>query len=482
MTAEKEVGVRHHQVVVVGAGPVGLWLAAELRLGGADVLVLEARTEPDPHSKALAIHPRAVEMLASRGLLDRFLAEGSRIPSGHFAVLGTRLDFRLLDTPYQFTLSLPQVRTEQLLETHAREAGADIRRGRRVTALTAGAESVIVHLDEGTDLEAEWIVGCDGVRSTVRQAAGIAYPGTESTMLGWLGDVELADPPPESVFSEWTEAGLLMVVRLPGGCYRLIGITPEDLRTDWPGALTLDELRAKTRAIAGTDWAMHSPKWLSRYGNAARQAERYRADRIFLAGDAAHQHMPAGGVGMNLGLADAMNLGWKLAATISGRAPESLLDTYHTERHPVGARALRSTQAQAALMTSFSSDGRQLRALLSDLIGDRPEFARTLAEQLSGLSVAYPAAPGAHILTGHRAPDLPLTDGRSLFATLTDARHVLVDIAGGLGPVGDLRLARAVPIHDRPEWAGVTAALVRPDGYLAWVGSHDGGPVTAGLV
>ncbi len=474
--------MRHHQVVVVGAGPVGLWLAAELRLGGADVLVLEARTEPDPHSKALAIHPRAVEMLASRGLLDRFLAEGSRIPSGHFAVLGTRLDFRLLDTPYQFTLSLPQVRTEQLLETHAREAGADIRRGRRVTALTAGAESVIVHLDEGTDLEAEWIVGCDGVRSTVRQAAGIAFPGTESTMLGWLGDVELADPPPQSFFSEWTEAGMLMVVRLPGGCYRLIGITPEDLRTDRPGALTLDELRAKTRAIAGTDWAMHSPKWLSRYGNAARQAERYRAGRIFLAGDAAHQHMPAGGVGMNLGLADAMNLGWKLAATISGRAPEGLLDTYHAERHPVGARALRSTQAQAALMTSFSPDGRQLRALLSDLIGDRPEFARTLAEQLSGLSVAYPAAPGAHTLTGHRAPDLPLTDGRSLFATLTDARHVLVDIAGGLGAVGDLPLARAVPIHDRPEWAGVTAALVRPDGYLAWVGSHGSGPVTAGVV
>ncbi|WP_159846692.1 FAD-dependent monooxygenase [Nocardia sp. CY41] len=469
--------MRHHQVVVVGAGPVGLWLAAELRLGGVDVLVLEARAEPDPNSKALAIHPRTLEMLASRGLLDRFLAEGSRIPSGHFAALGARLDFRLLDTPYQFTLSLPQVRTEQLLETHARSAGADIRRGRRVVGLTARAESVVVRLEEGTTIEAEWVVGCDGVRSTVRQAAGIAYPGTGTTMLGWLGDVELADPPPQPVLSEWTEAGLLMVVRLPGGCYRLIGITPEDLRTDRRGALTLDELRAKTVAIAGTDWAMHSPKWLSRYGNASRQAERYRADRVLLAGDAAHQHMPAGGVGMNLGLADAMNLGWKLAATISGRAPESLLDTYHTERHPIGVRALRSTQAQAALMTSFSPDGRQLRTMLSDLIGDRPEFARALAEQLAGLSVAYPAAPGAHALTGHRAPDLPLADGRSLFATLADARHVLVDIAGGLAPVGELPLARAVPIHDRPEWAGVTAALVRPDGYLAWVGSRDTGPV-----
>ncbi|MBF6468298.1 FAD-dependent monooxygenase [Nocardia beijingensis] len=469
--------MRHHQVVVVGAGPVGLWLAAELRLGGVDVLVLEARAEPDPNSKALAIHPRTLEMLASRGLLDRFLAEGSRIPSGHFAALGARLDFRLLDTPYQFTLSLPQVRTEQLLETHARSAGADIRRGRRVVGLTARAESVVVHLEEGTTVEAEWVVGCDGVRSTVRQAAGIAYPGTGTTMLGWLGDVELADPPPQPVLSEWTEAGLLMVVRLPGDCYRLIGITPEDLRTDRRGALTLDELRAKTVAIAGTDWAMHSPKWLSRYGNASRQAERYRADRVLLAGDAAHQHMPAGGVGMNLGLADAMNLGWKLAATISGRAPQSLLDTYHTERHPIGVRALRSTQAQAALMTSFSPEGRQLRTMLSDLIGDRPEFARALAEQLSGLSVAYPAAPGAHALTGHRAPDLALADGRSLFATLTDARHVLVDIAGGLAPVDELPLARAVPIHDRPEWAGVTAALVRPDGYLAWVGSRDTGPV-----
>ncbi|WP_280242043.1 FAD-dependent monooxygenase [Nocardia abscessus] len=471
--------MRHRQVVVVGAGPVGLWLAAELRLGGVEVLVLEARTEPDPNSKALAIHPRTLEMLASRGLVHRFLAEGSRIPSGHFAALDTRLDFRLLDTSYPFTLSLPQIRTEQLLEAHARAAGAEIRRGQRVAGLTVRGESITVHVDEGADIEAEWVVGCDGVRSTVRQAAGIAYPGDESTMLGWLGDIELADPPPQPVLTEWTESGLLMSVRLPGGSYRLIGITPQDLRTDWPGALTLDELRAKTIAIAGTDWAMHSPKWLSRFGNAARQAERYRTGRVLLAGDAAHQHMPAGGVGMNLGLADAMNLGWKLAATVSGRAPEGLLDTYHTERYPVGSRALRSTQAQAALMTAFSPDGRQLRALLSAMITDRPEFARTLGEQISGLSVTYPAAPGTHHLTGHHAPDLPLTDGRTLFTTLTDARHVLLDLTGALKPVEDLPLARAVPIQDRPEWAGATAALVRPDGYLDWVGCHNTGLATA---
>ncbi|MEW1740014.1 FAD-dependent monooxygenase [Nocardia beijingensis] len=471
--------MNHRQVVVVGAGPVGLWLAAELCLGGAEVLVLEARTEPDPNSKAMAVHPRTLEILASRGCVDRFLAEGNRIPSGHFAALDTRLDFRLLDTSYPFTLTLPQVRTEQLLETHARAAGADVRRGQRVTGLTVRAESVTVHLDEEADIEAEWVVGCDGVRSTVRQSAGIAYPGADSTLLGWLGDVELADPPPQPVFTEWTEAGLLMGVRLAGETYRLIGITPEDLRTDWPGPLTLCELRRKTRTIVHTDWAMHSPRWLSRFGNAARQAERYRAGRVLLAGDAAHQHMPAGGIGMNLGLADAMNLGWKLAATVSGRARDDLLDTYHTERHPIGTRALHITQAQAALMTAFSPDGRQLRALLSDMITNRPEFARTLGEHLSGLSATYPAAPGAHPLIGHRAPDLPLTDGRTLFATLTGARHVLVDLTGARKPAANLPLARAVSIHDRPQWAGATAALIRPDGYLAWVGNHDADLATA---
>lgn len=466
-----------YEVAIVGAGPVGLWLAAELRLADVSVVVLEARAERDPNSKALTIHPRTIELLASRGLLDSFLPEGTRIPSGHFGLLENRMDFGLLDTPYQFTLAVPQARTEELFEQRARAAGADIRRGQRVSGLTQQEDGVVVHLEELPDLTADWVVGCDGVRSTVRQAAGIAYPGTPATVFGWLADVKLAAPPESSVLAKWSEAGQIMGVPLPGGLYRLVGLNPEDVRTDRPGELTLDDVRRRTIAITGTDWGMHDPVWLSHFGNASRQAERYRAGRVLLAGDAAHQHMPAGGVGMNVGIQDAMNLGWKLAATVRGRALEGLLDSYHRERHPVGAALLRSTQAQTALMSTFSPENRQLRALLSEFVGTQPGFARPLAEQMSGLAVAYPAEPGAHPLTGTRAPDFALADGSSVFAALRGGGHLILDFTGALA--ANPLVARALPEPDRQPWAGVAAALVRPDGHLAWVGEDTAGLPTA---
>ena len=318
------------QVLVVGAGPVGLWLAAELRLAGVSVTVVEQRLERDPNSKALTIHPRTIEVLACRGVQEPFLAEGLRIPSGHFAVLDNRLDFRLLDTTFPFTLALLQARTEELLEDHARAMGAVIRRGHRVVGVTQTAGSVVVRV-EGPHgryrTDADFVVGCDGTRSTVRAAAGIGFPGTDATVLGWLGDVVLTDPPEQPIFSSWSVRGQILGVPLPGGVHRLVGISPDDVRTDWPGELTLDELRTKVRAIAGTDYGMHSPTWLSRFGDASRLAERYRDGRVLLAGDAAHQHMPAGGVGLNVGVQDAMNLGWKLAGTVHGWAPPDLLDS-----------------------------------------------------------------------------------------------------------------------------------------------------------
>ncbi|MFE2942671.1 FAD-dependent monooxygenase [Streptomyces sp. NPDC059255] len=531
------------QVIVVGGGPVGLWLAAELRLGGVSVTVLEARAARGPHSRALTVHPRTIENLAFRGAAEPFLAEGLRIPRGHFAGLRELMDFAVLDTPFPFTLALPQTRTEELLEAHAQAAGVRILRGHRVTGLSqdadadadagadagdgAGADSgsgsgpVTVRV-EGPDgpyvLEAAYVVGCDGTRSAVRAAAGIGFPGTDATVRAWLGDVVVDDPPAEPALSASGPRGALLAVRLPGGLYRFVGTTPEDVGTGPAGAPTLAELRAKVTRITGRDFGMRDPVWLSRFDNATRQAARYRSGRVLLAGDAAHMHFPAGGVGLNVGIQDATNLGWKLAVVVRGAAPATLLDSYHDERHPVGAELLESTRAQTALMTAFSTEGQALRAFLGGRIASVPAFSKDLAERLSGLAVAYPPAPGeaVHPLTGRRAPDLELelevevevevevdrtdadADGQSsLFRLLRDGRHVLLDLAGtgpGTNPgTGSLAaygpalppgtaVYRARLTSGRPGWSGLRAVLVRPDGHVAWAADADADttPVTAG--
>jgi 2-polyprenyl-6-methoxyphenol hydroxylase-like FAD-dependent oxidoreductase len=476
-------------IVIAGGGPVGLWLAAELRLGGAAVTVLERRPERDVRSKALTVHPRTIEILATRGVHRRFLADGVRVPTGHFASLDERLDFGALDTPFPFTLVQPQARTEELLEEHALAMGADVRRGHTVTGLVQAETSVAVRVSgpEGPyEVEADYVVGCDGVRSTVRAAAGIGFPGTPSSVYGWLGDVILDDPPRRVGFGASGGAGGAMVVPLPDGLHRLVGITPEDMRPGHPGNLTLDELRRKIVAIAGTDFGMRDPAWLSRFGNATRLAERYRRGRVLLAGDAAHQHFPTGGVGLNVGIHDATNLGWKLAAVARGEAHDDLLDSYHRERHPVGASLLEASRAQTALMTAFTPEGQALRAFLSATIATVPDFSRVLAERLSGLDVTYLPDTGslagdAHALTGHRAPDLAFADG-SLFSLMTRGRHVLLALsvsaddamtalrrsAHTLVPMElDVHRASLTETH-RTAWSRVSAALIRPDGHVAW--------------
>lgn len=270
----------------------------ELRLGGASVTVLEAREERDENSKALTIHPRTIEILDCRGVVEPFLEEGIRIPNGHFGGLPDRMDFSVLDTPFPFTLALPQARTEELLEERAVKLGATLRRGCRVTGLTAEG----VELADGSVVAARFVVGCDGTRSTVRDAAGIGFPGTDATTWGWLGDVVLDAPPPRGFASVTGVEGGLMVVPLPGGLHRIVGGDPVTNRAGWPGELTLDELRATVTRIAGTDFGLRDPKWLSRFGNATRQATAYRAGNVLLAGDAAHMHFPTGGVGMNVGI------------------------------------------------------------------------------------------------------------------------------------------------------------------------------------
>jgi 2-polyprenyl-6-methoxyphenol hydroxylase-like FAD-dependent oxidoreductase len=458
------------QVIVVGAGPVGLWCGSELALRGIDVVIVERLVQPVPYSKALTIHPRTLEMLAQRGIVDRFLERGVPLPTGHFGVLDSRLDFTSLDTDYPFTLMHPQSETERLLAAWAVEQGVTIRRGLTLISADDRGDRVVTTL-EGPDggieqLDADYLIGADGTRSRVREIAGIAFEGTGSTSWGFLGDVVLDDPPAQRAFSTANENGLMMIVPLPGGGHRVVG---QDPLMQHGGDFSLEEFRTAVQNIAGTDFGMRDPSWLSRYGNAARLASRYRVGRMLLAGDAAHMHFPAGGVGMNVGLQDAANLSWRLADVLDGLAGDSLLDAYTAERRPVGVELLRASQAQTVLTGATSPDGLALRRFLSDAIAQVPEFSRYLSERLSGLAVRY----GDSLDAGWRAPDIRTATG-TLYGDLASGQPVLVhlrDLPQSTASLArELSIVTAAPALDdlHSRWQGIAAALVRPDGYIAW--------------
>ena len=466
-------------VVIAGAGPVGLWLARELRLAGAGVVVLERDTERSPHSKALTMHPRSLEVLAMRGVQEDFLAEGLRIPNGHFGALENRLDFAGLDTQFPFTLAQPQVRTEELFEQYALSHDAEIRQGHEVVGIEQDEDAVTVEVNapEGPyRTRAHFAVGCDGAGSAVRKHAEIPFPGTDSSVFGYLGDVVLDHPPNEIGFSANNARGSVMVAPLPGGLFRFVGVDPQ--RQDVGGTeLGFEELRRTVREIAGTDFGMRDPVWLSRFGNATRQAENYRRGRVLLAGDAAHIHFPTGGVGLNVGVQDATNLGWKLAAHVRGRAGEGLLDSYHDERHPVGEKLLENSLAQTAVLTGFSPEGQALRSLLNQLVAAHPDLSDDLARRLSALDVAYPPAAPEHPLVGRRVPDLALGGSSdTLYSLLHSGRPVLIDTTGSVAAAEGFAERADVIVHsgrvDSAEdsaWKPMTALLVRPDGHAAWV-------------
>lgn len=469
---------RTTKVIVAGAGPTGLWLAGELRLAGVPVTVLERTQERGPYTRALAIHARTLEVLAMRAMADTPLADGAKLSQWHFGMLPSRVDFSVLDTQYPFVLAYPQPLLEDLLERRAIGLGAVVLRGHTVTGLAQDESSVRVQADGPhgpLTFEAGYAVGCDGTRSAVREAAAIAFPGTDDTLSAYLGDVTLDDPPEQGSAVVASPAGALIIAPLPGGRFRAAGFDPQDQDPDVP--LTEEGIRESVRRAAGRDFGMHDATWLSRAGNATRQAAAYRAGRVLLAGDAAHMHFPSGGVGLNVGVQDAMNLGWKLAAVAQGRAPQELLDTYHAERHPVGASLLQNTLAQTALIATFTREGLALREMLSGLVADIPGLSRRLAAVLSGLDVAYRSAdPLAHPLTGQRVPDLPVGD-TTLFRLLASAGPVLLSFSGpGSLPVAaDLAAALGIQAHPAVPWPGhekVAVALVRPDGYLWWASGH----------
>ncbi|NUP66278.1 MAG: NAD(P)-binding protein [Nonomuraea sp.] len=439
-------------VIVVGAGPVGLMLACELRLHGIRTLVLDRLDAPTGLSKALNLHPRSVDTFAMRGLLDRF-EDAPRLPLQHFA--GMRLlDLTRTRTPHPYGLLVPQARVEEVLEKRALELGAEIRRGCAVTGLAQDESGVTVETGDGTTSRASWLAGCDGGRSTVRKLAGIAFPGTAATLAGYVGDVVVTG----GTATGWVRSGsglLLWPFIGPGGATRILTVDYGRTHDDRDAPVTIEEFGASVRRhLGGRAPEIAEAVWLSRFSDAARQAERYRAGRVFLAGDAAHVHMPFGGQGMNTGLQDAANLGWKLALAVRGRAPDGLLDTYHAERHPVAASVLENTLQQVTL--GAPDDGTtRLRDLFAQLM-TVPEANRLLAEDVSAVSVRYEG--GGHPLVGAYMPEaLRLDDGRGLLVTPDGGPAAQETAQKAARWAGRVRVTR-----------GAAGLLVRPDGYVAW--------------
>lgn len=452
--------------IVVGGGPTGLMLAAELRLRGARVVVLERDAAPTPYVRSLGLHARSIELMDQRGLLDDFLALGTQYPlGGQFAGISEPPPGGL-DTSHPYVLGIPQPTTDRLLAEHAVRLGADLRRGCEVVGVSQDEHGVTAELADGRALPARYLVGCDGGRSTVRRLLGVAFPGEASRVDTLLGEMEVGVPAEQvaAVVAEVRKTQLRFGLGPLGDrAYRVV-VPAEGVADDRSAPPTLDEFARQLRAVAGTDFGVHSPTWLSRFGDATRLAETYRVGRVLLAGDAAHVHPPTGGQGLNLGIQDAFNLGWKLAAEIDGWAPQGLLDSYHQERHPVAADVLDSTRAQMHLL-SVEPGPQAVRRLLSELMG-LEAVNRHLAEKVAALSVRYDLG-GEHPLVGRRLRDLQLEDGR-LYELLRRGRGLLLDRTGRLSVQGWAdRVDRVV---DRGEALDVPAALLRPDGHVAWVG------------
>ncbi|MER7818355.1 rifampin monooxygenase [Streptomyces sp. NPDC096153] len=456
-------------VIVVGAGPTGLMLAAELRLAGVRTVVLEKLDEPTRQSRGRGLHVRSVEVMAQRGLLDRFLAVSEPFTvGGPFAGVASPWPDGV-DTAHPYGLATPQTVTERLLAERAVELGAEIRRGFELVGLSQDDDGVTAESADGTRLRSRYLVGCDGGRSTVRKLLGVGFPGEPATVETLLGDMELTEDAAtvaavvEEVRRTQLRFGAVPDVDGDKGVFRVV-VPADGVAEDRAAAPTLEEFRTQLRAFAGTDFGAHSPRWLSRFGDATRQAERYRAGRVLLAGDAAHIHPPTGGQGLNLGVQDAFNLGWKLAAEVNGWAPEGLLDSYHAERHPVGAAVLDNTRAQIALLGT-DPGATALRGLFARLM----EFEAVnlyVTEMITAVGVRYDLGEG-HPLLGRRMRDVELKRGR-LYELMHGGRGLLLDRTGRLSAAG--WADRVDHVVDAGGDTDVPAVLLRPDGHVAWVG------------
>jgi 3-(3-hydroxy-phenyl)propionate hydroxylase len=460
-----------HAVVIAGGGPTGLMLAAELALAEVDVVVVERHATADPdRARAGGLHARTIEVLDQRGIADRFVAAGKAMQIQGFG----RIPLDISDFPSlrNYGLALPQVQTEQLLSAWVHELGVPVTREREVTGFIQDDAGVDVSLSDGTSIRADYLVGCDGGRSVIRKAAGIEFAGWDPSTSWLMAEVEMARKP---------EFGLRPgggIGPAEGGDRILVVLT--ERQVEHTGEPTLQDVSDALIAADGTDYGVHSLSWTSRFTDNTRQAASYRKGRILLAGDAAHVHPPLGGQGLNTGVQDAVNLGWKLAQVVKKTSPQSLLDTYHDERHPVGARVLQTTMAQVAL-TSPGDRHQALRTIMTELLRmDEPR--QSIAAMMSGLGIHYDLGPG-HPLLGRRMPDLDIAtaDGPlRVYELLHAAKPVLLNLERShvmdITPWTD-RVQLIDADYDGP-WelpvlgavSAPAAALIRPDGYVAWVG------------
>ncbi|SER46852.1 2-polyprenyl-6-methoxyphenol hydroxylase [Nitrosomonas sp. Nm51] len=461
-------------VLIVGAGPTGLLLAGDLAAAGVSCTVLERRDRESNLTRAFAVHARTLEVFDARGVAEELLATGVTVDTLRLFDQ-VRINLSELPGRFPFLLITPQYHTERVLQRRATVLGAEIARGCTVVHLSQDTDSVNVRVqteDGGVHTRrARYLVGADGAHSTVRRSIGLPFPGESAVQSVMLADVRLSQTPDEPLIVEAVADGFAFIVPYGDGWYRVIGW---DRRHQLPddAPVELDELRDITRRALGSDYGMHDPRWMSRFHSDERQSPLYRVDRVFLAGDAAHVHSPAGGQGMNTGLQDAANLGWKLAAAAHGWAPPGLLDTYQAERYPVGRRVLWGSGVLLRAAMFRSRAARAARRLVAGTLTRIPAINRRIAGAVSGIDVSYPAARGAHRSAGHRALDVALADGRRLHEALDGARFVLLGtVIDGLDGWAD-RVEPAVAAEAGP--AALT--LIRPDGYVAWASDDPAGP------
>jgi 2-polyprenyl-6-methoxyphenol hydroxylase-like FAD-dependent oxidoreductase len=478
----------NHAVVIVGGGPTGLMLAGELALAGVDVAIVERRATKDlPGSRAGGLHARTIEVLDQRGIADRFLSQGQLAQVVRFA--SVRLDISDFPTRHNYGLGLWQIHIERVLAGWVGELKVTIHRGCEVTGFAQDDTGVDVALADGQSLRTDYLVGCDGGRSLIRKVAGIDFPGWDPTTSSLIAEVEMAEQPElgihRNAFGIHSFGKVEYAIRDGEIIYKdegPVGVMVTEQQVGPASEPTLRDLSEALVAVCGTDYGIHSPTWISRFTDMTRQAAAYRKGRVLLAGDAAHVHAPDGGQGLNTGVQDAVNLGWKLAQVVKGTSPESLLDSYHAERHPVAARVLRNTMASVALRRPDDRT-KALRDTMAELLGmDEPR--RRVAAMMSGLDIHYDLGDG-HPLLGRRMPDLDLnTDNGPLrvFTLLHDARPVLLNLGEPRGfditPWADrvqLIDARYDGVWELPVLGAVTApaaVLIRPDGHVAWVGDR----------
>jgi 2-polyprenyl-6-methoxyphenol hydroxylase-like FAD-dependent oxidoreductase len=497
------------EVLVVGAGPVGCWVAAELCAAGVQVLVVEARESRAAWSRGFVVHPRTLEIFDSRGVAAPMLAASRRVPTWHFAMGASRLDFTVLPTSFPHILLQPQAQTEELLEAHLNRCGGEVLRGRRVVDVRQEPDRVVARVrHDGVEREirARYVVGCDGAHSSVRETAGIGFSGTPDTIVSPAALVELADPPPPERYLQGNERGLLFVIPLPDGRF-VVSTIDHAVMTELKNPWTAQMVRESLIRISGTDFGIGEVERVSTLGNSAMQADRYRDGRVLLAGDAAHVHFPMGGQGMNLGIHDAHNLAWRLIAAVKAERGEvaqdevardgigvgagtaestdiadtvnALLDGYEAERRPAGERVLEDVHAQMGLVAATGADGAALRARFEALLAEHPSVNLQYARRLSGIAVRY-GDGGEDSRVGARVPDLLLEQVNGppvrlyeLLRQIGPGRFVRLAVGDGdSGPETDAAVVTATAVLG-PDWAVRDGwdipgtVVIRPDGHVA---------------